>query len=135
MKTLSLLSLTAALTMTVSALADAQPPTPPPAKHAQSCFWQRQIQNFAASDDSTLYVRVGASDIYQLKLFSPCIDLAWDHHLAIVAHGGGDICEGNGLDTEIVAPETGIGHQRCQVTSIRKLAPAEIAALPRDARP
>jgi hypothetical protein len=122
-----------AATLCATAIADPSG-VKPPGRH-NACFWTREINNFAATDDRTLYLRVGVRDVYQVNLFSPCLDIAWAHHLAIRSRGSSVICEGSNLDAEVIAPETGIGHQRCQVTTVRKLTPEEAAALPKGARP
>ena len=57
------------------------------------------------------------------------------HHLALVSHGSSLICEGPNLDVDVVVRDIAAGRQRCPVTSIRKLTPDEVAALPADARP
>ena len=85
--------------------------------------------------DQNLYLRVGAHDIYRAKLFSSCFDIAWVHRLALVSRSSSLICEGPNLDVDVVVRSVGIGRQRCPVTSIRKLTPDEVAALPNGARP
>ncbi len=99
-----------------------------------ACFWSRNIDSFAAPDDRTLYLRVGVRDVYELRLFAPCLDVDWTQHLAVRSRGSSWICEGRNSNVEIFSPSP-IGHQRCVVDSVRKLNPDEIAALPRRARP
>ena len=78
---------------------------------------------------------MGVRDVYELKMFGNCFDLSWLHHIGLQSHGMSNICEGSNPDVDVIVRDIGIGHQRCPVTSVRKLPPAEIAALPRDARP
>ena len=109
--------------------------TAAPANTPRACFWGHNVDNFAAtSDERTVNLRVGVRDVYALTLFAPCIDISWSHHIALRAHGSDWICEGANVDAEIIT-RSAIGPQRCQVTSVRKLSPAEIAALPKNARP
>jgi hypothetical protein len=126
----------AALALTASADPTAGPTTKP-AHAPRSCFWTRMVSNFAASDESTVYVRVGVSQVYELKLFSNCLDLDWVHHIALRSVDGGesDICEGSNPGVDVVVRDIAIGRQRCPITGVRKLTPAEVAALPKDARP
>ena len=116
------------------AAAEPMPAANPPPRH-NACFWQQNVNSFAAHDDTALYLLVGARDVYELKMFGNCFDLSWLHHIGLQTHGMSDICEGSNPDVEVVVHETGLGHMRCPVTSVRRLAPDEVAALPKDARP
>jgi hypothetical protein len=129
------LSLALALALTAGAAGTpmklaAAPTTAPPA----ACFWGHEVDSFNAPDDRTVYLRVGVHDYYELKLFAPCLDIDWDHRIALRSRGGDWICEGRNLDAEIDT-RSDIGPQRCQVDSVRKLTPADLAALPKNERP
>jgi hypothetical protein len=92
------------------------------------------INGFAAPDDETVYIRVGVRDVYRLKLFGSCPNMSWDQRIALQNRSGSSfIC--NALDAEVLAHDPGLGLQRCPVSEIRKLTPAEAAALPKKARP
>jgi hypothetical protein len=117
------------------AAADPTPAANTPAQRHNACFWSENINNFAAHDDKALYLLVGVRDVYELKMFGNCFDLSWLHHIGLQTHGMSDICEGSNPDVEIVVHEVGLGHMRCPVTSVRRLTPEEVAALPKDARP
>ncbi|ODT89440.1 DUF6491 family protein [Phenylobacterium sp. SCN 70-31] len=108
------------------------PDEPAAAKPARQCFWTRQVNNFASEDGRTVNVRVGVKDVYQFQLMGPCGDVEWNTKIAIRSRGGSQIC--SGLDAEIISP-TSIGPQTCPVTNVRKLTDAEIAALPKRAKP
>ncbi|MGA0604145.1 DUF6491 family protein [Caulobacter sp. KR2-114] len=103
-------------------------------KASNACFYGRNADGFSVKDDRTVYVRAGIKDVYQLTLFSPCIDIDWAHHIALKSHGGDFICEGTNVDYEIFSPSV-IGRQRCQVSSVRKLTADEVAAMPKKDRP
>lgn len=103
-----------------------------PAKPQRACFWTSQINNFAAPDEKTVYVRVGVRDVFQLDMLGRCPDVDWNQAIAVRSRGSSHIC--SGLDAEIISP-TPLGPQRCPVKSVRKLTPEEIAALPKRARP
>jgi len=98
----------------------------------RQCFYTGAVSNFTAADDHTLYVRVGVRDVYQFEMLGPCPDMRWSERLALVAKPSPWIC--SGMDADVVTPSS-IGPQRCAVRSLRKLTPAEVAALPRKARP
>ncbi len=108
---------------------------PPLARPQSSCFWTNRIENFAAADEQNLYLRVGPRDVYQAKLFANCFEIDWVHHIALVSRGSSMICEGPNLDVDVIVRDVAAGRQRCPVTSIRKLTPDEVAALPKAARP
>jgi hypothetical protein len=93
------------------------------------------VNNFAAHDDHAVYLRVGVNQVYELKMFGNCFDLSWLHRLGIRAIDGSDICEGDAANVELFTRDIATGPQRCPVTSVRKLTPPEVAALPKDARP
>jgi hypothetical protein len=138
MKTLAPAVFAFAAAMAVSATADtpASPGVGQTRMHGKSCFWARDVSNFAAHDDKTLYLRVGVRDVYAASLFGTCFNLSWVHsRIALVSHDTSLICEGPNLDVDVIAPDPGIGRQRCPITSIRKLTPTEVSALPKDAQP
>jgi hypothetical protein len=99
------------------------------------CFWQRNVTSFAAPDDHTVYVKVNQRDVYRLDLMISCPDVDWNERVALVSSrgAGGSIC--GPLDAKIVSHATGIGAQSCPVKAMTKLTPAEIAALPKRAKP
>lgn len=116
-------------------LADARSPVQPDQakpKPAKQCFWTRNANGFAAPDERTLNVRVGVRDVYQFEMFGRCDDVDWANRIAVRSRGGSHICEG--IDAEIISPTT-LGPRRCPVKTVRKLTPAEVAALPKRSRP
>lgn len=138
MKILAPMAFAAAVALTTVALAGAamaQPAPHPPAKTGNYCFWKRNIENFVAPNTSTLYVRVGVNDIYEFKMFPGCFELDWVYHLGVRTYGSSEICTGPNPNVEVFTREAGMGRQRCPVTSVRRLSPAQVAALPKSARP
>jgi hypothetical protein len=129
----SALALTAALAL--AARAGAQ--TSPPARSSRpqnACFNARMIEGFNAPDESTVYIRVSVDEIWRLKLFAPCPNVNWDQRIALQDRSGSAfIC--NALDAELLVHDPGMGLQRCPITEMRKLTPAEAAALPKKNRP
>jgi hypothetical protein len=105
-----------------------------PAKPS-ACFYSRNVDGFNAPNDTTVYLRVGVRDVYEAKLFAPCTNIDWSQHIALKSGVSDWVCEGSGATgVEIFAPSP-IGPQHCPVTSIRKLTPAQLAALPKKDRP
>lgn len=107
-------------------------PIEDPDKPRRQCFWTNQVNSFASSDNRIVNIRVGVKDYYQLEMFGRCMDVDWNHKIALVSRGGSTIC--TGMDAEIISPST-IGPQRCPVRAIRKLTEAEVKALPKNAKP
>jgi hypothetical protein len=105
------------------------PVEPAPRKQ---CFWTRQINSFASSDDRIVNVRVGVKDVYQFEMFGRCSEVDWAQKIAVRSRGSSYIC--SGLDAEIIAPSS-LGPQRCPVKTVRKLTPEEVKALPKGSRP
>ena len=103
-----------------------------PATGGRQCFWANNVTGFRAVDDRTVNLRVGVREVYRLDLIGPCPDVDWASQIAIQSRGGSSIC--TGLDAVLIAP-TSIGPQRCQVRTVRRLTPEEVAALPDAARP
>jgi hypothetical protein len=101
-------------------------------KAQRQCFWTRNVTGFAAADENTLNVRVNVRDVYQFEMFGRCPDIDWNQRIALVSRGGSSICDG--MDAEVIT-HSPLGPQRCQVRSVKKLTPEEIAALPKRARP
>ena len=80
----------------------------------------------AAIDDDTVRVHVGANQDYELELFGPCQDVDWAERIAIRATGGSNwICRD--IDAELIVPSA-IGPSQCQVSGLRKVSDAELAA-------
>lgn len=103
------------------------------AAESRQCFFSRDVNNFEAVDDTTVNIRVGVKDIYQVKLLVPCPDVRFNQSLGIRTTGGSSqIC--TGLDVELISPSP-IGPQRCPATSVRKFSDAEVAALPKRQKP
>ncbi len=120
------------LSLSLATTASAKSPLEPASKPARQCFWTHQVDNFASSDDRIVNVRVGIKDVYQFEMFGRCLDVDWSDRIALVSRSGSSIC--TGLDAEIIT-RSAIGPQHCPVRNIRKLTTAEIAALPKRAKP
>ena len=105
----------------------------PADKQAGQCFLSRNVNNFTAPDDHTVYVRVGVNEIYRLDLMTDCIDIPFRQSLGLESMPGNPwIC--SPLDATIVTRDTGIP-QRCPVKAIQKLTPDQVTALPKRDRP
>lgn len=102
-------------------------------KSERACFYASNVRGFdAAEQDKVLNVRVGASDVYRMELLGTCPNLDFANGIALVSRNSTFICAG--IDATIVY-EGPNGPQRCQISNISKLTPAEAKALPRSERP
>jgi hypothetical protein len=121
-----------ALGLSALGLASANPLAPARAadSSSQPCFYARDINGFEAPDDHTVYIRVGASDIFRLDLQPNCTGLTFRQNIAIRSSPpeGGFIC--TPLQAEVVYRDNGIP-ETCPVSGLHKLSAAEIAATPK----
>ncbi len=105
----------------------------PAEKSTSECLYVRNITNFNAADNQTLYVRVGVNQIFRFDLFKNCLGLTFRQSLTIKATGASPwIC--SPLTAQVSYVRGGI-RQRCPVTAIHRLSDAEVAALPKGVRP
>jgi len=103
-----------------------------------TCFARREVESFSAPNDHTVYLRVGVSRYYRLDLMTNCLDLTFRQG---IGQGIGledqpanaFIC--SPLEATVVYRAVGGIAQRCPVTAIHKLTPAEAAALPKKDKP
>ena len=107
--------------------AAAQAPVKPP----QQCFSTRDIRNVAAVDDFTVNLRVGVRDVYEAKTASVCPDVGFGPSLAYRSFSS-RICSETDISLITRGP---FSPRECPLASLRKLTPAEVAALPKRARP
>lgn len=98
----------------------------------QNCFRPRDIRNWRAPDNRTVYLRTVANNVYRLGLMGPCPNVNWAQSLGVRSPGGTMIC--SALEMTIVSPSS-IGPRRCMANSLVQLTPDEVAALPARSRP
>jgi len=112
--------------MIVAWTAGIAPAAAPAGRAASQCFLASQVNGFASHGDEWVDVRVGANRNFRLSLAGPCPDVDSSLRVALRTRGGGSwICQG--ADAEIIVPSP-TGTQRCLVTAVRPLGPAEAAA-------
>ena len=97
------------------------------ASAGRQCFRAQDVNGFTPVDRDTVDVRVSASRVYRLELFTDCPDINWSHRIAIRSRGSSWICTGSDLGTELIVPDA-IGIDRCLVRDVRRLGNAEIEA-------
>lgn len=119
-------SLAVAGAMGVASQALAGEPT-----QGDNCFLSRDWDGWKSPDPTTIYLRVGVRQIYQITLASPSNQLQWaDMHLVNRVRGSSWICNPLDLDLD-VADNHGAFREPLFVKSLRRLSPEEIAAIPK----
>ena len=104
----------------------------PSATAGRDCFNARNVFSFRAYRDAWVDVRVSANRRYRLELTGVCPEVDWTQRIALRTRGGSSwICQG--FDAELIVPSP-TGPQLCPVTSVRRLAPAEVEAARRSRR-
>ena len=105
-----------------------------PADHQRSCFFISQWRGWKAPSDDVLYIGVNLHDVYKVQLSSGSPELQWpDAHLISVTRGSSSVCDALDLDLRV---SDGHGFQEALIaTSMVKLTPDEVAAIPRKFRP
>jgi hypothetical protein len=113
----------------------------PPAAFAQGgnanahreCFLKSNVDSFSAPNDRTLYVSVGVREIWRLDLMHDCTGLTFKQGIGFQTTPGFPwVC--SPLDATVIVRDAGIT-QRCPVTAMHHLTPAERDALPKRDRP
>lgn len=105
----------------------------PPPTRGPGCFLRRDVYNFSAPNDRTLYIRVGVSQVWRLDLMTDCTGLSFRQAFGLEARPASPwIC--SPLDATVIVRQPGF-HMRCPVTAMHHLSPAEVAALPKRDRP
>jgi hypothetical protein len=99
------------------------------------CFFVTQWRGWKSPAPDTLYLGVNNHDIYEVKLSGGgSSQLGWpDMHLVSINRGSGSIC--NALDLDLKIADTNGFAEPLIAKSLRKLSPAEVAAVPPKYRP
>jgi hypothetical protein len=100
---------------------------------ADTCFRRSDIRNHTVGGPKTLYLDVAGRDVYRVDMSNSCLASAVSSDPLIMRNvtGGQSVCKPIDLDITVSAA----GPSKCIVSSIAKLSPAEVAALPRKMRP
>ena len=121
-------------TLAAAPLAQAAPETQPVSK-GSGCFATNQWRGWSASPSGdTLYLRINLNDVYQVDLTPGSrVRHTAGYFLVNEVRGSNWICSALDLDLE-VSDHLGF-RQPLIARSMRKLTPAEVAAIPRKYRP
>ena len=101
-----------------------------PAAHAGACFRLSQVQNSKMSGLRTLYLRTGPGAVFRMDFGADCNNLGSEPLVMHAFDNGDEICHPIVLDVSV----RGVG-ERCLPTSLIRLSPDEVAAIPARDRP
>lgn len=102
-------------------------------KAPSQCFLSRNVENFSAPDNRTVFIRVGVKDIWRLDLMNDCLDLPFRRDVGFESAGGDPwICMP--IQATVVSRVGGIPH-RCPVSAMHRLTADEVVSLPKGVRP
>lgn len=104
---------------------------------ASPCFRTSEMRNHTVADAKTLYVGVGAREVYRLRMSGNCLAGAHSSDPLVIATTGstGLVCRPLDLDLGINRGGTNGFTSHCIVDSITRLTPAETALLPKKLKP
>ena len=104
---------------------------------ARQCFRTTEWHGTSAGGPRDLYIRVNIKDIWHLALAQDCPGATSPGPVSIgdvVSGGSNEIC--SGVDLQLtVRPRGGSNSTACIVSSINKLSPDEVKALPKKVLP
>ena len=98
-----------------------------------TCFYRRDIRNHTVGGPKTLYLDVAGRGVYRIEMSNSCLAGAVSSDPLIFRNQPGtqSVCKPIDLDITVAAA----GPSKCIVSSIARLSPEEVAALPRRQRP
>ena len=103
----------------------------------RQCFRAMDWHGAAAGGPHDLYVRIGMHDVWHLGMAQSCPGAEFPGPVSmsdVVSPDSNEIC--SGVDLQVtVKPRGGSNPTACIVTSMTKLTPDEVKALPRKATP
>ncbi|HEX4184161.1 MAG TPA: DUF6491 family protein [Caulobacteraceae bacterium] len=108
---------------------DANSAAAKPTDRTHNCFFVSQWRGWKAPEPDVLYLGVNLKDVYKVQLSAKSPELMWpDARLISITRGSSTICDALDLDLKVAGAEGfPIG---LIATSITKLTPEQVAAIP-----
>ncbi len=99
------------------------------------CFQLSQIRTRRVADADTLYVRVGAREVYRVDMTGPCLSgvTSRDPLLPLSLSGSDQVCGAAQIDLKVRRANGQI--VQCAIRDFSLMTPRQVAALPRAQRP
>ncbi len=102
---------------------------------ARHCFFSSQFNNWKAADDKTMFIRVGVNRYFRVEFANGCQTLTWPNAILVTQfRGSNTVCSAIDWDLKVSQGPHGIT-EACIVSQMTELTPAEVAALPKKAKP
>ena len=107
-------------------------PPPPGATTAgayggRQCFYAGNVSGYRRGPGDTVIINTNSRDYYQFRTQPYCANrIDWENRIALRSRTGSFICAG--YDAEIYVPEA-LSASYCPLYDMRKLSPAEVAAV------
>ena len=97
------------------------------------CFYINQLQGNHALNDRSVIFRANVSDFYRLDFAQRCYALTYPQPVLILTPVGGIglVCHAIDLDVKVGEQGPGSIPEPCIPTSLHKLTPPEVAAIPK----
>ena len=107
----------------------------PAAYSGGSCFYTRDIRNHTIGGPHTIYLNVNGRQVFRVEAGNDCAAGAVSSDPLVIRNEPAGISVCKPIDFDVAVHMTGGFSNRCIVTSITPMSPAEVAALPRKLRP
>lgn len=102
----------------------------PAPRHGDSCFYVSNIQNTKMQGLRTLYIRTSQKRVYRMEFGADCNTVGYEPLILHPVDNSNQVCSPIGLNVSV----RGTG-EMCVPTSLTRLTPAEVAAIPPKFRP
>jgi len=102
---------------------------------AADCFRTGQIRSHTIADNSTALINVDGRAIYRIGTSNACFAGATSSDPLIMRNPPGSTIVCKPIDMDLGVKVSGGPSNRCIVSSITKLTPDEVAALPKKLKP
>lgn len=127
MRTLASIAIASTCLLLGASCATTDDPRSANAARGEQCFNARNAHSFRPVGNDAVDVELSRNRVHRLSI-AGCFNVDWANRVALRSRSGSFICSAG--DAELIVPSP-IGPDRCQVTAIRRLSEAEIAARPR----
>ena len=107
----------------------------PLAAHAADCFRTGQIRNHTIESKSSALINVEGRSVYRIGVSGSCFAGATSSDPLVIRNPPGSTTVCKPIDLDLGVKIAGGPTNRCIVSSITKLTPEEVSALPRKLRP
>ena len=101
----------------------------------RQCFRTHDIRSHTVGDKSALYINVSGREVYRIGMSDACLAGAISSDPLVMRQPPGSSMVCRPIDLDIAISRSGGFAMPCIVSSITRLTPTEVAALPAKLRP